>query len=100
MKRLLLSVVLLACGAFAAPVVVARGYGKGSGYNRFKSDEKVVQKMVEYWSRPDVLPYLPEDVKDKVEEYISQFPQYHYRPPKQDSSRSSSPAEPQLCKTQ
>jgi hypothetical protein len=71
--------------AFALPV--------DDNYRRRKHPEKVKQQMVEYWSRPDVLPNLPATVKPEVEKYIVKFPEYHYKPPPPLLKNSSPPPE-------
>jgi len=78
----LLCLVFFICNAFAAPMLHPRGYQHGSGYRKFdkERDVRVTKTMVEYWSRPDVLPYLPDGVKDKVEEWLQRFPQWYYQP--------------------
>jgi hypothetical protein len=61
------------------------GYTNDAAYRRRKDSEKVNKKMVEYWSRPEVLATLPEPMREKVHIYIQKFPQYQY---KDSSSRS------------
>jgi hypothetical protein len=91
------------CNVLATPLLTARGYQKGSGYRKFDKDRElaVTKTMVKYWSRPDVLPYLPTGVKEKVEEWIQKFPQWYYQPPQRKSpSKSSKASETHVCKTQ
>lgn len=74
------------------------GYANDAAYRRRKDSEKVNKKMVEYWSRPEVLATLPESMKEKVDIYIKKFPQHHY---KGSSSRSDeSKMKSETCKTQ
>jgi hypothetical protein len=50
-----------------------------SDYKRRKDPHKVTEKMVEYWTRPDVFPKLPVGVKEHVHKYIQKYPDYHYK---------------------
>lgn len=68
------------------------GYLNDAAYRRRKDSEKVNKKMVEYWSRPEVLATLPEPMKEKVHIYIKKFPQYQYKdsPSRSDESKRKS----------
>ena len=69
--------------------VVGGEYSTEDNYNRRPNHHDVTSKMVEYWSRPDVLKYLPRGVKEHVEAYIQKYPQYSYRPPASPASPDS-----------
>ena len=58
---------------------ITREYTDQEMYQRRVDHDRVNRKMVEYWSRPDVLPTLPEGMKEKVEIYIKKFPEYQYK---------------------
>jgi len=70
--------------------VVGGEYSAEDNYNRRPNHHDVTRKMVEYWSRPDVLKYLPRGVKEYVEIYIQKHPHYSYQPP----ASPASPAAP------
>jgi len=72
--------------------VVGGKYSAEDNYNRRPNHHDVTRKMVEYWSRPDVLKYLPRGVKEYVEVYIQKYPHYYYQPP----ASPASPASPAL----
>jgi hypothetical protein len=50
-------------------------------YYRRDDHQEVTRKMVRYWSRPDVLPYLPRGMREYVRVYIQKYPQYKYPTP-------------------
>jgi hypothetical protein len=72
---------------------ITRHYTDTDVYSRRNDDQKVNKKMVEYWTRPDVLPTLPEGMKNKVETYVKKFPEYHYKgePKTPDSKNKKGP---------
>lgn len=61
--------------------VVGNKYSSEDNFNRRANHQDVTREMVRYWSRPDVLKYLPRGVKEYVEVYIQKYPQYQYVPP-------------------
>jgi hypothetical protein len=69
---------------------VPRDYAEQSEYCRRKDPEKVKQKLVEHWSRPDVLETMPSGMKCKVESYIKKFPEYQWKPGTSHSSDTGS----------
>jgi len=69
---------------------VPRDYAEESEYLRRKDPEKVKQKLVEHWSRPEVLKSLPEAMKWRVETYIKKFPEYQWKSGATHSSDSGS----------
>ncbi len=74
------------------------GYTNDAAYRRRQDSEKVNKKMVEYWSRPEVLATLPEPMREKVHIYIKKFPQYHYKGSSGTSGKSRRKTHP--CVTQ
>ena len=74
------------------------GYTDDAAYRRRKDSEKVNKKMVEYWSRPEVLATFPEPMREKIDVYIKKFPQYHYRGSSGRSDESRRKSDP--CITQ
>ena len=69
---------------------VPRDYAEESEYRRRKDPEKVKQRLVEHWSRPEVLKSLPSGMKWRVETYIKKFPEYQWKPGTSQSSDSGS----------
>jgi len=69
---------------------VPRDYAEQSEYRRRKDPEKVKQKLVEHWSRPEVLKSLPSGMKRRVESYIKMFPEYQWKPGTSHSSDTRS----------
>jgi len=67
-------------------------------YTRRPDEDKVQQKMVEYWSRPEVFNSLPPGMRDKVATYIRQYPEYHYRPPGSQAARPAAKKNPDPCR--
>jgi hypothetical protein len=68
---------------------IRRAHPGESEYNRRKDANKVKKKLVEYWSRPDVLENLPPAMKPKVETYIKKFPQYQWKGESESSGTGS-----------
>ena len=87
-----LSIIFVVACLFAAVrcMYVPRDYTEDSLYRRRKDSEKVKQKLVEHWSRPDVLRGLPQGMKWRVETYIKKFPEYQWKPGTKHSSDSDS----------
>jgi len=67
-------------------------------YTRRPDEDKVQQKMVEYWSRPEVFNSLPPGMRDKVATYIRQYPEYHYRPSGSQAARTVTKKNPDPCR--
>jgi len=82
----------LIVSAFGA--TVSRQYVDNDVYRRRRDQDRVHKKMIEYWSRPDVLPKLPQPMKTKVEDYIKMFPEYHYKKGVSTTSSGSKKKEP------
>jgi hypothetical protein len=62
-------------------------YGTEEGYNRRPDSPKVKQQLVEYWSRPDVVVRMPDEMRSKVIEYVDQNPQYRWVPTVEEFAR-------------
>jgi hypothetical protein len=92
----LLSIVFIAA-VLGLHMPRTKDYGDEEGYRRRKDPEEVDKKMVQYWSRPDVLPKLPEGMKEKVEVYIKKYPEYQYRRLSGSSERTSSSGTENNC---
>ena len=67
-------------------------------YNRRPDEDKVQQKMIEYWSRPEVFNSLPPGMKDKVGTYIRQYPEYQYKSSDSPSERASTKRKGDPCR--
>src|SRR5271170_2710504 len=91
--RLALAVVFAFLFVAAWSMHVPRDYAEQSEYRRRKDSEKVKQKLVEHWSRPEVLNGLPSGMKVKVESYIKKFPEYQWKPGTSHSSDTGSESE-------
>lgn len=99
MRAFLLAILVFA--SLARALILPRYYGiYEKAYNLRKDGEKVQKAMVEYWSRPDVLPHLPEGMKEKVETYIKQYPEYHYKGSEKESETTSKKRKSDPCNTQ
>jgi hypothetical protein len=77
---------------------ITRQYNDDAVYRRRGNHDRVNKKMVEYWSRPDVFPKLPDGMKERVEAYIRQYPEYQWKGSSSDASDSSKKSNP--CNTQ
>ena len=86
---------------FVVALVLPRDYEEHDEvYNVRKHPETVQKTMIQYWSRPDVLPHLPEGMKEMVEIYIKQYPEYQYRGSPASSVATSKKMKSDPCNTQ
>ena len=59
-------------------------YGNKEGYVHRPNSAHIKEQLIEFWSRPEVLIRMPEDMRYKVMEYIKQNPQFRWMPDTQD----------------
>lgn len=62
-------------------------YGSKEGYIRRPNSPKIKEELIEYWSQPEVLVRMPDQMRYKVIEYIKQNREFRWVPTARNIAR-------------
>jgi hypothetical protein len=81
-RTMKLSILLFYISTLLATSYSLPCYGTKDCYIRRLNSPQVKAQLIEYWSRPEVLIRMPDEMRHKVMEYVKQNPQFRWVPTK------------------
>ena len=75
-----LSILIFFISTLLATIYSLPSYGTKECYIRRLDSPQVKAHLIEYWSRPEVLIRMPDEMRNKVMEYVKQNPQFRWVP--------------------